>query len=213
MGAPVTPDDFKDCISDPSSGLCANFTNTLLKLPVLIWKLVNYLFDSSGNPTKAFVNQGLPPGSLVMSACLQTEDGSRLLCDGRSVAQATYPDLYTAIGATYGVTGAGNFLLPDFRARFPVGIGTFAASGAAALGVAGGEDKHQLTNAELSAHTHGGGAPFKTSVQRGAADTEVVATSNHGDGTYTLPTTASTGLDNAHNNLPPYLPCYIYIAT
>src|SRR5690348_3569668 len=124
MGAPVVPNDFKACISDPASTLCGNFVNTLLKLPVLIWKLVNYLFDSSGNPTKAFANQVLPTGSLIFSA-VTLSSSTLLLCDGSDQPQATYPDLYAALGTIYGTSTPGNFKLPDYRAKFPVGIGNF----------------------------------------------------------------------------------------
>jgi hypothetical protein len=94
-----------------------------------------------------------------------------------------------------------------FDARFPVGVGTFAASGAVAVkGTATatsivGEDQHTLTIPEMPAHTHNffplvtadannGGA---NGVQYGA--TANVATSSTGDGT-------------SHNNLPPFYGVY-----
>lgn len=49
-----------------------------------------------------------------------------LLCDGAAVSQATYADLYAAIGLGYGNPGGGNFNLPDLRGRSPVGKGTHA---------------------------------------------------------------------------------------
>lgn len=217
MPSPVVPNDFKALISDVTATLCGNFINTLLKLPVLLYQLVNWMLDGSGNPTKAFVNASLPSGSIVMSACLQNEDGSRLLCDGRELAQATYPDLYAAIGLTYGTAGAGNFKIPDYRARFPVGIGTFAGGGSASIGVVGGEDQHTLLAAELPAHDHSDGThtyllkpPYVGSVTGSdAVNSGTEQAVGGGDGGQIV----SVGGGVAFDLLPPFLPTYFYIST
>lgn len=210
MPSPVLPSEFKSEISDPTGTLCNNFINTLLKLPVSLYKLVNWMLDSSGNVSKEFLNQTQRTGTLVMSACLQTED-TMLLCDGREIDRTIYANLFAAIGTTYGTPSGGSvFKIPDFRAKFPVGIGTFAGGSSAALGVSGGEDKHLLTTAELPAHTH----PF-TVIAQAASDSGSGAigggTQNSAnDGSYSG-TTGSTGGATAHNTIPPYLPAYIYI--
>lgn len=237
MPSPVLPSDFQSCISNPASTLCGNFVNTLLKLPSLVYQLVNYLFDSSGDPSKAFVNQALPTGSLLFSAVLLSEDGTKLLCDGRTFATATYPDLSTALGTIYGTASAGNFVIPDYRARFPVGLGsggtsTFAGGGTASVGVAAGEDLHKLTAAELFPHVHkvvndgvnGSvvGSVLGTRTANfnqpgigpmvsldGTQDPLRTDTGGCGDPTSGTPPTAATG----HNTVPPYLPCYVYIIT
>jgi microcystin-dependent protein len=54
--------------------------------------------------------QSYPVGTIIMRANTTIPDGW-LLCDGRPVAQADYPALYTHLGATYGAT-APNFNLP-----------------------------------------------------------------------------------------------------
>lgn len=80
-----------------------------------------------------------------------------LACEGGVIAQATYPDLYAAIGATWntGGEGAGNFRLPDFRGYFlrgwDNGAGIDAGRGFATL----------QADANLS-HVHpvAGSAPF-----------------------------------------------------
>ncbi len=41
-----------------------------------------------------------------------------MLCDGSSVSSATYPDLYAAIGTTYGGNGSPNFNLPNLFGMF-----------------------------------------------------------------------------------------------
>jgi microcystin-dependent protein len=69
-----------------------------------------------------------------------------LLCDGASVATATYPALFTALGYAYGGAGA-NFNLPDLVARFPKGSATQTAT-------TGGANSKTLSTAEMPSHTH-----------------------------------------------------------
>lgn len=46
-----------------------------------------------------------------------------LVCNGQSVSSDAYPDLFKAIGATYGSgTGAGTFKVPDYRGYFLRGL-------------------------------------------------------------------------------------------
>lgn len=159
--SPVKPDDFKAVISDPSATLCGNFTNTLLKLPVLVWRFMAWALDSDGNLSNEFRRGARATGTLEFSAVTLPENGSRLLCDGRSVSRATYADLNAAMssdGYPYGAgDGVTTFQLPDFRARFPVGVGTFPSATAVILGQQIGEEKHKLTvdeGSENEAHTH-----------------------------------------------------------
>lgn len=95
-----------------------------------------------------------------------------LQCDGSSVSRSTYSALFAVIGTDYG-NGLGDgltFSLPAFVGRIPVGTGT--GTGGGATGTTGtkptggstlltwvrgmwyGSDTHQLTEAELAAHTH-----------------------------------------------------------
>jgi microcystin-dependent protein len=62
------------------------------------------------NKTKPF----LYSGAIVSMVSTSTPDGW-LACDGTAVSQTTYPNLYAAIGNTYGngTEGAGNFRLPN----------------------------------------------------------------------------------------------------
>jgi microcystin-dependent protein len=209
MPSPVTPDEVKATLPDPNSVLCGNFLGALIRLPELFYTWLSWAFDATGNGSKSLINQTLPPGSLIMAACHLNEDGSRLLCDGREVPQATYADLYAAIGATYGAASAGNFKLPDFQAKFPVGMGSFAAAGTVALGTPGGEDQHLLTAAEsgLRNHTHTAVCQVSTGGQTGSSGNPV-ATGSGPTGTVTggpLPAT------DKHNNIPPYLGVYVYV--
>lgn len=50
--------------------------------------------------------------------------GQWLLCDGASLDRATYTELFTCIGTTYGSVDSSHFNLPDLRGRTIVGVGT-----------------------------------------------------------------------------------------
>jgi len=66
-------------------------------------------------------NLGVPSGTIMWSAAPEPPVGW-LLCDGRSVAVADYPDLYVHIGNTYGGDDFA-FGLPDLVGRFALGLG------------------------------------------------------------------------------------------
>jgi hypothetical protein len=100
-----------------------------------------------------------------------------------------------------------------FDARFPVGVGAFAGSGAVAVqGTTTstsvvGEDQHLLTTAEIPSHTHSmtwdsqdtsGGNQLKTLYFGPDANVPNDINKN----------TGSTGGDTAHNNLPPFYGVY-----
>jgi microcystin-dependent protein len=46
-----------------------------------------------------------------------------LFCDGAFYNSTIYPDLYVAIGTTYGTTVPGIFAVPNMASRIPVGVG------------------------------------------------------------------------------------------
>lgn len=110
-------------------------------------------------------------------------------CNGATVSQATYAALFAVTGHTFGADpGGGNFILPDLRDKFPVGIGS-----AYAMAATGGAATHALTGAE---------APVLntiTDVDQSGAGTAANG-SYGGDGT-------------PHNNLPPYLGVRFIIRT
>jgi hypothetical protein len=62
----------------------------------------------------------LPAGVVVPSAISATMAASPgyVNCDGTVYATATYPDLYAAIGVTWGGVAGVNFSVPDFRGYF-----------------------------------------------------------------------------------------------
>lgn len=53
---------------------------------------------------------------------LYLEQHGWLVCDGRTVLVAKYPELFRVIGFIYGQAGPGKFMLPDYRGRVLRGV-------------------------------------------------------------------------------------------
>lgn len=98
---------------------------------------------------------------------------------------------------------------PDFRGRFPIGVGSSVGNYSRipffSLGEKGGAETHTLTTDELPSHTHTGttdpagwGAVDKCG-SWGAYE----YTLNSGTHSHSF-TTDATGGGQAHNNMPPY---------
>jgi microcystin-dependent protein len=148
-----------------------------------------------------------------------------MLADGRSLAVAEYPDLFTVMGTTYGAADADHFNLPDLRSRFLMG----AQNGD--LGQVGGESSHVLTTSEMPAHSHTGvtGVDSPDHAHGGASGSLVV---NYPPSGWSYSSAYQPGISNialypdsytagasarhthgipaegggaAHNNLPPYV--------
>lgn len=152
----------------------------------------------------------VPPGTVTAFAG-KTAPNGWLMCDGQSYSISTYRDLYNAIGTTYGGYGQ-SFQVPDLRGRFPVGkdTGTFAT-----LGGKGGEEKHTLTVSEMPAHQHSGNDRAWHDKQKRNGQQWFVGLSHDrgswmsnaaNDGLTNQDTeTGTTGGNQPHNNLPPYI--------
>ena len=78
-----------------------------------------------------------------------------LFCNGDVLNAADYPDLYSAIGVTYGSLGAGTFKVPVLANSIPVGIGTNSSGyDLTTVGNTGGSKAVALSAAEVAPHTH-----------------------------------------------------------
>ncbi|HML21808.1 MAG TPA: phage tail protein [Aggregatilinea sp.] len=115
--------------------------------------------QSSGGGT---VGSALPVGAMIPYP-VTTPPTGWLLCAGQPVSRTSYPDLFAAIGTTFGLgDGSTTFNLPDFRGRTIAGLDNMGGvsanrvtNGAAdAVGGSMGEELHQLTVEELPPHAH-----------------------------------------------------------
>jgi len=122
----------------------------------------------------------LPPGVLMPFAGVAPPAGW-LVADGSAVSRADYPQLFAAIGITYGAgNGSTTFNLPDMRGRAPIGAGvgpgltarslgqtpgaetvTLARANLPNVGIGGttssaGNHSHSGTTSSAGAHTHSG---------------------------------------------------------
>lgn len=151
------------------------------------WRCFNY--------TRAVGVSSMPSGIILPYAGSSIPSGF-LACDGSSLLRATYPNLFTAIGTTWGAADGTHFSVPDTRGRTLIGDGTGAGLTARTLGTQNiGEETHALSIAELAAHTHtidlynSAGAGTHAELAQGSfSNTE---------------TTSSTGSGTAHNTMQP----------
>lgn len=151
----------------------------------------------------------LPAGVIVPYGGTAAPTGW-LLCYGQAVSRTTYATLFSAISTTYGTgDGSTTFNVPDLRGRVAAGKDNMGGSAAsrltnsgtgnpgidgATLGASGGADRHQLTIAQLAAHTHNYSPLVAGSTVAGGAGLQGS----------TSPT-SSTGGDQAHPNAQPTL--------
>jgi microcystin-dependent protein len=112
----------------------------------------------TGNPQQVLSGDGSwqwsIPSGVIMDFGGPAAPPGWLLCNGASLPVASYPNLYGAIGYTWGGSGA-NFNLPDCRGRTRIGAGQGPGLTNRLLGTIGGEESHIPGVAEMPAHTHG----------------------------------------------------------
>lgn len=144
---------------------------------------------------------GVPTGT-VLDFAGTTAPAGYLLCQGQAVSRATYANLFTVIGTTWGAgDGTTTFNIPDFRRRVAVGSGgTATATLGNAIGNIGGEEDHALTTSEIPSHTHS----FTDTYGRQSGGYRGGGGSNALE--YNISSGASTnaaGGNGAHNNIQP----------
>ena len=113
-------------------------------------------------------------GALVMYIASTAPSTKWLICDGATISKTTYSALFALVGHTYATDpGGGNFTLPDFRGRLPVGLAPTTTALDALGKTAGGWGHHHAQ----TAHQHAGG-----------------------DHTHSIPASDSSGAAHSHTN-------------
>jgi microcystin-dependent protein len=87
-----------------------------------------------------------PPGTVIWSACTTAPVGY-LKANGASLLRADYPNLFAAIGTTYGAADGTHFNVPDLRGEFPRGFDD-------GRGVDAGRVQGVAQAANIESHTH-----------------------------------------------------------
>lgn len=143
----------------------------------------------------------LPIGSIIPFGGTEAPT-NWLICDGSMLNREAYPELFNAIGTSFGTDGPNNFYIPDLRGRVIVGQDESDAD--FGLGLTGGEKEHTLTVDEMPEHDHKitwGEGIFYHDIN----NSQWALNAKTGGGVNKASsTTARTGGDQPHNNLQPY---------
>lgn len=137
----------------------------------------------------------VPVGSIMLWGGIDIPQ-NWILCDGEKYKVEDYPELYAAIGDTYGSGPTGFFKIPDLARRFPLGWWYSDI-----LGEKGGEKEVTLTIDQIPPHDHKDGK-INDAIAANTGSRSAVVIHNSESGT--IPTT-KTGGGQPHNNMPPYL--------
>jgi microcystin-dependent protein len=148
----------------------------------------------------------IPIGGIIPFAGVTTPEGW-LMCDGQIVSSSEYKELYKVIGRTYTPVNhhpplsQSLFCVPDMTGRIPVGIdnGSRRITSNNILGASGGEETHQLTISEMPNHKH---------TMEGCSTAANPGCNTSFDTNPSLSVirdTSSTGGNQPHNNMQPYL--------
>jgi len=89
-------------------------------------------------------NFDVPVGTVITYAGVTPPEGW-MFCDGRSLNRDAYPELFAALGTTFGGDWGTTFNLPDARNRFVRG-----APAPASVGIYGGDESHRHVWANYS---------------------------------------------------------------
>lgn len=200
--------------------VCTVNTNNIQNLPdspTLTPDELKQEFDKSGKDLKDYLNDILLPAveQLVRDekANLEASINNKILADnkkryhiGKIVMSTsnTNPNKYLGFG-TWVLWGSG---------RVPVGVNTSDTS-FNTVEKTGGEKAHKLTVNEMPNHGHifhnGDGKAIAPTIMRDGGTHELLQ--GGGNRTYEYLGLSKTGGNEAHNNLQPYITCYMWKRT
>jgi microcystin-dependent protein len=139
----------------------------------------------------------IPPVGAITLFPVATAPTDWIVCDGASLERAgTYASLFAIIGTTFGSADGSHFNVPNLKGKVPVGLNASETEWDT-LGETGGEKTHQISTAEMPAHTH--------TVNKSNSHVGGGVENNSGGGSSHTVTTSSKGSNTAHNNLMPYI--------
>ena len=187
-------------------------------LTTVLTQLQNSIDSLSGLTGSGGSVLDMPLGTVLPIATESVPEGW-MLCDGREISIEEYQGLYDLIGTTYGAGDsafwaqvfypATTFNIPDLRGRTIIGANNMGgeqsdvlAIHSASVGEVGGEEMHQLTEAEMPSHSH--------QVEIEGWDFAPPGGYDGFSGSQEVPTTSQEetsfeGGDQPHNNMQPYI--------
>lgn len=150
-----------------------------------------------------------------------------LNCDGSLLSISSHTALFSLLGTTYGGDGRTTFAIPDLRGRVPVHTGAGPGLTNREIGSRAGSESVELLSNQLPGHSHSltdGVVPTTNAVgNQTAPDGHRPATANDGESNYSDAastgdialggSTAPTGGNQPHDNMPPFLTIRFVIAT
>jgi microcystin-dependent protein len=136
--------------------------------------------------SKGYVDAILPIGIILPFGGITAPAGHWALCNGASLAIASYPKLYAVLGTRFG-TGTGTFMIPNMAGRIVVAVdsartdmnvvgkygGTWAAPVAAHTHTMSHDHGAFNSSTNQSDHTHAINPPSTTTAAGGAHDHSV----------------------------------------
>jgi microcystin-dependent protein len=141
-------------------------------------------------------------------------------CDGSILPIAQNTALFALLGTTYGGNGITTFALPDLRGRVPLHFGQGTGLSLRLLGEAAGSESVALSVNQMPAHNHR--ASCRSTGGDGNSPVNKFWSKDLGtqSGTYHTSSNAlmnvaaigSSGGNEPHNNMPPYLVLQFMIA-
>ncbi len=146
------------------------------------------------------------------------------MCNGQVLAISQNTALFSLVGTFYGGNGTSNFALPNLQGRFPLQQGQGPGLSPRDVGEIGGESAVTLTASQLPSHNHNVQCRNLAGDQSdptnhvwakphvGKATDNIYSTSTSNNTTMNSNAIGSTGGNQSHNNMMPFLALNYIIA-